>query len=198
MLFRSDDPSHGGFTTTGSGSGDFSVPGDASVHFAVGTPFISRTSFVFTLSIAICEAFADADIAIGAAAVADYTPKTVSDHKLKKATEHLDAIELVETKDILRRLCETKGEGGRTRIVCGFAAETNDLIEHAQEKLIRKNCDLIVANDVSRSDSTFGSDTNHVTLLTLAGPIEMATMPKDEVAARILAYLSGMVEAVRQ
>ena len=147
---------------------------------------------------ATTEAFRDVDIAICAAAVADYTPKAASDHKLKKATEHLDAIELVETKDILKTLCETKGEGGRTRIVCGFAAETNDLIEHAQDKLRSKNCDLIVANDVSRSDSTFGSDTNHVTLITPAGPIELPTMPKGEVASRILAFLAGMAQAAGQ
>jgi phosphopantothenoylcysteine decarboxylase/phosphopantothenate--cysteine ligase len=147
---------------------------------------------------ATTEAFRDVDIAICAAAVADYTPKAASDHKLKKATEHLDAIELVETKDILKTLCETKGEGGRTRIVCGFAAETNDLIEHAQDKLKRKNCDLIIANDVSRSDSTFGSDTNHVTLVTPAGPIELPTLPKGEVASRILAFLAGMAQAAGQ
>ena len=146
---------------------------------------------------AMCDAFPDADICICAAAVADYTPRDPADHKLKKAHEHLDVIHLKETADILKELCARKGEGGRRRIVCGFAAETNDLIEHATAKLTRKGADLIVANDVSRTDSGFGSDTNRVTLITPDGIETLETLPKDVVADRLLTRLASMLREVR-
>ena len=139
------------------------------------------------------EAFIDADVAICAAAVADYTPANPADHKLKKAHEHLDVIELRETKDILAELSRTKDDGGRHRIVCGFAAETNDLVENAQAKLERKGCDLIVANDVSRPDSGFGSDTNHVTLISSEYVVELPTLTKEQVASRLLDTIASLV-----
>lgn len=135
---------------------------------------------------ATIEAFMDADAAICAAAVADYTPAHPADHKLKKAKEHLDVIELVETKDILAELGRQKQRGDRHRVVVGFAAETNDLIANASSKLSRKKCDLIVANDVTRSDSGFGTSTNRVTLVSSAGVVELPTLPKNEVAKKLL------------
>lgn len=131
---------------------------------------------------AMLSAFADADAAICSAAVADYTPAAPAGHKLKKSREHLDAIELVETADILADLCATKGG----RVVVGFAAETDDLIAHASEKLRRKGADLIVANDVSRPESTFGADTNRVALVSAAGVEQLETMPLADVANAIL------------
>lgn len=128
------------------------------------------------------SAFAEADIAVLAAAVADYTPAVVSDHKLKKATEHLDTIELVETPDILATLSAEKGE----RVVVGFAAETDRLIEHACAKLARKGCDAIVANDVSRADSGFGSDTDKAWWVTPQGVEELPCLAKDDLAREIL------------
>ena len=138
---------------------------------------------------ACTSAFERCDAAICSAAVADYTPKAKADHKLKKSVEHIESIELVETRDILAELCRTKG----TRIVCGFAAETNDVIAYAQAKLERKGADLIVANDVSRSESTFGSDTNHVSLVTTEGVEELPTMPKPEVANAILDRIAALL-----
>ena len=135
---------------------------------------------------ATLAAFADADVAICAAAVADYTPVRVADHKLKKSKERLDVIELTETADILAELCAKKRDGGRRRMVVGFAAETNDLIVNARAKLERKECDLIVANDVSRVDSGFGADTNRVTFVSAAGEEELPTLTKLEVAERLL------------
>ena len=79
-----------------------------------------------------------------------------------------------------------KNEGGRRRVVVGFAAETNDLVANAQAKLARKGCDLVVANDVTRSDSGFGTETNRVTLVSASGVRELPTLPKREVAARLL------------
>ncbi len=127
-------------------------------------------------------AFAGCDAAICTAAVADYTPANPADHKLKKAHERLDRIELIETHDILRELCEQKGE----RVVVGFAAETNDLLANAQAKLASKGADAIVANDVSRADSTFGADTSRISIVTCDGIEDHETLPLDAVANIIL------------
>ena len=134
---------------------------------------------------AMLAEFGRADAAICSAAVADYTPAAPADHKLKKGREHLDAIELTETADILADLCAAK-DG---RIVVGFAAETDDLIAHAQEKLRRKGADLIVANDVSRPESTFGADTNRVALVSAAGVEQLETLPLPAVADAILDWV---------
>lgn len=132
---------------------------------------------------ATTAAFSTADAAICAAAVADYTPKVTADHKLKKAKERLSAVELVETRDILATLCTMRGSG---QVVVGFAAETDDLVENARKKLVSKGADLIVANDVSRPDSTFGSDTDRVALVTSGGIVQHETLPLDEVADLVL------------
>lgn len=137
---------------------------------------------------AMVAAFEDADAAICSAAVADYTPAAPADHKLKKSAEHLDAITLVETADILADLCARKGE----RVVVGFAAETNDLLAHASEKLARKGADLIVANDVSRPESTFGADTNRVALVSAGGVEQLETLPLADVADAILDRLAAL------
>ena len=97
----------------------------------------------------------------------------------------MDSIELVQTADILADLCTVKGG----RVVVGFAAETNDLIAHAQEKLERKGADLIVANDVSRPESTFGADTNRVALVSADGVEQLDTMPLPAVADALLSKL---------
>lgn len=131
---------------------------------------------------AALSAFEGADAAICCAAVADYTPARPADHKLKKSREHLDRIELVETADILADLCAVKGG----RVVVGFAAETDDLLAHAADKLARKGADLIVANDVSRPESTFGADTNRVALVSASGVEQLETMPLSAVADAVL------------
>jgi phosphopantothenoylcysteine decarboxylase / phosphopantothenate---cysteine ligase len=138
---------------------------------------------------ATTKAFKDADAAILSAAVSDYRPVTVSDHKLKKATDPMGSIELVENEDILATLSATRG----SRKVIGFAAETNDVIENARKKLERKGCDLIVANDVSRADSTFGADTNLVTLVGKNYEEELPLLPKDQVAEEIVSRLVTML-----
>ena len=137
--------------------------------------------------------FADADAAICAAAVADYMPESAADQKLKKEDGPLDVIRLVQTPDILAELSAQKGE----RTVVGFAAETEDLIEHASSKLARKGCDLIVANDVSRADSAFGSDTRRVVYVSAKGADEQPTLPLDELADAILDRLAAIMEGKR-
>lgn len=140
---------------------------------------------------ACLDAFAGTDAAICCAAVADYTPAEPADHKLKKAHERLDAIHLVETADILADLCREKG----SRVVVGFAAETHDLLANAERKLADKGADLIVANDVSRSDSTFGADTSRVALVSAAGSEQHETMPLADVARVICDRVAALLEA---
>ena len=143
---------------------------------------VVRVSTASEMLAAAEAAFAEADLAVCAAAVADYTPAHPAGHKLKKSEEHLDQVELVETIDILRRLSEYKGG----RVVVGFAAETDNVEAYAREKLVRKGCDAIVANDVSQAESTFGADTNHVRWITPEAERDFPVMSKDQVARAIL------------
>ena len=136
-------------------------------------------------------AFASADCAILAAAVADYTPAHPADHKLKKDSEPIGSLELVKTADILKTL--SSGKGGR--VVIGFAAETGDVLAKARRKLEGKGCDLIVANDVSRPDSTFGSDTDAVTFVSAEAAEELPLLPKRMVAEKIIARAAELLEA---
>ncbi|MGI6755447.1 MAG: bifunctional phosphopantothenoylcysteine decarboxylase/phosphopantothenate--cysteine ligase CoaBC [Atopobiaceae bacterium] len=132
------------------------------------------------------DAFTDADAAILAAAVADYTPAHVADHKLKKSRERLDTIELVETTDILATLSRTKG----ARVVVGFAAETDHVLENARAKLERKGCDLIVANQVGGENSAFGSESDEVSFVS---PESTETLPRMSKAAVADALMDRIV-----
>ena len=164
------------------------VSGPVSIEAPAGAEVIPVVSAAQMLEASL-EAFEGADAAICTAAVADYTPKRKADHKLKKSVERLDIIELVETEDILAALSARKGE----RVVIGFAAETNDLIAYAQAKLARKGCDLIVANDVSRKDSTFGADTSKISFVSADGVEELETMPLPDVARAIIDRLAHLL-----
>ncbi len=164
------------------------VAGPVSIEPPAGVETVNATS-ASEMYEAATSAFETADAAICAAAVADYTPAHPADHKLKKGVEPLDSIELVETRDILAELSRTKGE----RTVIGFAAETGDAIAKASEKIKRKGCDMLVANDVSRAESTFGSDTNRVAFVTAEGAEELPLMSKAEVADAIAARLAGLL-----
>ncbi|MGA1862764.1 bifunctional phosphopantothenoylcysteine decarboxylase/phosphopantothenate--cysteine ligase CoaBC [Deferribacter thermophilus] len=108
----------------------------------------------------VISRFSEYDILIMTAAVADYRVKNISDKKIKKNDETL-LLELVKNKDILYEVSKVKNE---KQVVVGFAAETDDLINNAMEKLNRKKLDMIVVNDVSRSDIGFGADENEVTI----------------------------------
>ena len=105
--------------------------------------------------------FKDCDFIIKAAAVSDYTPVQVFDKKVKKQDGNL-TIEFQRTQDILKYVGDNKREGQK---VIGFAAETNNLIEYAKEKIVKKNLDYIVANDISKKDIGFGSDYNEVYII---------------------------------
>ena len=110
---------------------------------------------------AVKNNFKDCDFIIKAAAVSDYTPVRVFDKKVKKQDGNL-TIEFQRTQDILKYVGDNKQEGQK---VIGFAAETNNLIEYAKEKIVKKNLDYIVANDISKKDIGFGSDDNEVYII---------------------------------
>lgn len=130
----------------------------------------------------IQEQYADADVIIKAAAVADYRPKTIATQKIKKTDEDF-VLPLERNVDILAWL----GEHKTKQILVGFAAETNDIEQNAIGKLQRKHLDFIAANDVSASHSGFGKDTNQVTLYGADGSvIAFPVLSKEETADRIL------------
>ena len=110
---------------------------------------------------AVKNNFKDCDFIIKAAAVSDYTPVQVFDKKVKKQDGNL-TIEFQRTQDILKYVGDNKNENQK---VIGFAAETNNLIEYAKEKIVKKNLDYIVANDISKKDIAFGSDDNEVYII---------------------------------
>lgn len=122
------------------------------------------------------------DMIIKAAAVADYRPVTVAENKIKKSPGDM-SIALKRTTDILAWLGEHRREG---QVLCGFAMETEHMVEHAKEKLTRKHVDMIAANNVKVAGAGFGTDTNVVTLITEDGVEELAKMSKEEVASRIV------------
>jgi len=132
---------------------------------------------------AVMEHFSKADMVIKAAAVADYRVRNVSDQKIKKNDEELTLV-LEKNPDILKELGEKKRAG---QILVGFAAETQNLLEYAKTKLEKKNLDMIVANDVSRKDAGFNTDTNVVKLLYRNGTIEeLPLMTKHKLADELL------------
>lgn len=132
---------------------------------------------------AVAAAVAEADLLVMAAAVADYRPEQAADRKIKKHGGEL-VLRLVPNTDIL---AATAAVANDRLVRVGFAAETDQLIEHARGKLERKRLDLIVANDVTEPESGFGSDTNRVVLLDRAGGRrDLPSLPKPEVAHHIL------------
>lgn len=131
---------------------------------------------------AVSQRFDACTMLICSAAVADYAPAHPAPHKLSKADGELTHIDLVKTADILAEMSRVKGK----RVVIGFAAETNDLVRRARAKLERKGCDAIVANDVSRAESTFGSDTNAVTWVSSQGVEELPCTGKQALAFELL------------
>jgi phosphopantothenoylcysteine decarboxylase / phosphopantothenate---cysteine ligase len=134
--------------------------------------------------LAACEAALPADIAICAAAVADWRVASDAEQKLKKAPgEQAPALALVENPDILATLSQMKGK--RPALVVGFAAETEKVIEHATAKRQRKGCDWIVANDVSPATGVMGGDLNTVHLITREGQEDWPLLPKQAVAERL-------------
>lgn len=135
------------------------------------------------------EAALPADIAIFTAAVADWRVAEVAGEKLKKREDGTTpSLAFAENADILKTIATLKQ--GRPTLVVGFAAETEKVIAHAQAKLARKGCDLIVANDVSADSGVFGGDANTVHLVSPKGVESWPRLSKDEVAARLMKTLA--------
>ena len=135
---------------------------------------------------AVLTRFAWCDTVIMAAAVADFRPKRPVARKIKKRRDSVGELPLEPTDDILHELSSRR----TSQLLVGFAAETDDLLAHAREKLHAKHLDLMVANDVSAPDSGFGSETNRVVLLDRNGStLEVALLHKRALADRILTHI---------
>lgn len=130
----------------------------------------------------------DFDYIILSAAIADYTPVSYAHHKIKKHNDDLN-LELKKTTDILLQVGTNKKP---SQLICGFCMETENLLENAKNKLIRKNCDLMVANSLTQQGAGFKTDTNIVTLITKDDITPLPLLSKHEVAHHILMKLYEM------
>jgi phosphopantothenoylcysteine decarboxylase/phosphopantothenate--cysteine ligase len=143
--------------------------------------------------LAAVEAALPADIAIFAAAVADWRVAQTSEQKLKKGAGGTPKLALTENPDILSTVAHLKAK--RPPLVIGFAAETEHVVEHAKAKLRRKGCDWILANDVSAESGVMGGDLNRIHLVTADGVEEWPTQSKDEVARTLIARIAAAIDA---
>ena len=137
---------------------------------------------------AVLTATEQAQALVMSAAVADYRPLSVAEQKIKKQGDTGGlTLELIRNPDILAEVAVQKSSGSGPQVTVGFAAETEDLLANAQDKLERKKLDLIVANDVTATDAGFAVDTNRVSLLSIDGSVEeLPLMTKRDVAETIL------------
>ncbi len=131
---------------------------------------------------AVKEHLSESDIIIKAAAVADYTPVTTADSKIKKSDGDM-SIPLKRTTDILRYIGENRR---KDQFICGFSMETDNVIENSRKKLLSKNCDMICANSLRTAGAGFGTDTNVITMITAEGSQEIELMSKFDAANIIL------------
>lgn len=128
------------------------------------------------------------DIIIMCSAVADYTPSTYSDQKIKKHDGDM-SLSLARTKDILQYLGNNKHDGQK---IVGFSMETENMIDNSRKKLEKKHCDLICANSINGTSTGFGVDTNKVTLITPSATNELPLCSKEETANMILSYINNL------
>ena len=162
----------------------------ADVTLISGPTSIEKPPFVDVVDIVSAQDMFDAvaryapqsDFIFKAAAVADYTPTTYDDNKIKKKDGDL-SIPLKRTQDILLHLGQHRHEG---QVICGFSMETQNMVENSRAKLTKKNVDMICANNLKVDGAGFGTDTNVMTLITADGVEELPIMPKEDVALRIL------------
>ena len=131
-----------------------------------------------------------ADIIIMAAAVADYTPVTTAENKIKK-TEGDFSIPLKRTKDILLSIGQQKKDG---QFICGFSMETENMLENSRKKLIKKNADMICANNLRQAGAGYQVDTNILTLIQKDFEKELPLLSKDEAANEILTVIKNSLK----
>ncbi len=153
-------------------------------------PFIKKIPVISAQDMfeAVRDNLEDQDFLIKAAAVADYTPATISDQKMKKNDGDMK-IDLKRTQDILGYVAEHRNE---EQLICGFSMETQNMLENSRKKLDKKKLDMIVANNLKVSGAGFGTDTNVVTMITKDEEIELEIMSKEDVADAILDQLLKM------
>jgi len=167
------------------------ITGPVSLPTPVGARRVDVTTVQQMLD-AVLEDAADADALLMAAAVGDYRPATVSEHKIKKTADL--TLRLERTPDILAAVARQRADTGRPRVVVGFAAESQDLLENARAKLEAKRLDLIVANDITAADAGFAAETNRVVLLDREGGVEeLPLMSKAAVAETVLDRVTRML-----
>ena len=171
----------------------------AQVHLIAGPVHLPTPAGVVRVDVetaqqmaAAVDAALPADVAILVAAVADWRVADAADQKIKKTGDALPALTLVENPDILARLA---ADPRRPALLIGFAAETQDIVEHARAKLARKRCDWIVANDVSgpTGQSVMGGADNAVHIVTAQGVESWANLPKDQVARKLMEKIADAV-----
>ena len=138
---------------------------------------------------AVMENFPECDIIIKSSAVADYTPESVSNQKIKKKEGNM-SIPLKRTDDIIAELGRTKKPN---QFICGFSMETENMLENSRKKLISKNLDMICANSLNQKGAGFGTDTNIVTIITKSEEIQLELMDKSEVAEKILDNIISII-----
>ena len=168
------------------------ISGPTSLTPPPGIAFFSVKTAQEMYGIVLRE-LARASIVIKAAAVADFRPKSIKEQKIKKETAEKGelVLSLEKTPDILAEIGSRKGD----KILVGFAAETEALLENARQKMVAKNLDLIVANDVMAVGAGFGSDNNKVNIIHRDGRIEeLPLLPKEQIAHLILDRVVGIVQ----
>jgi phosphopantothenoylcysteine decarboxylase / phosphopantothenate---cysteine ligase len=165
------------------------VSGPVDLPIPPGVQMITVTSAVEML--AASERELPCDIAIFTAAVADWRVTKEKDQKIKKDKNGIPTLQLEENPDILQTIARRASK--RPTLVVGFAAETENLLDNAREKLKKKGCELIVANDVSKEREVFGGEQNTVQLVSTSGVESWGLMSKQDVAQRLMKQLAGQL-----
>ena len=169
----------------------------ATVTLVTGPTSIDPPAFVDVVNVvsaedmfnAVTAAAPKAELIFMAAAVADYTPEQYCDNKMKKKDGEL-SIPLCRTKDILKYLGEHRQP---KQVICGFSMETQNMVENSREKLLKKNVDMICANNLKQDGAGFGVNTNIITLITKADTIELPLQSKEQAANAILDQAKTML-----
>lgn len=167
-------------------SGPVEIPdpsGVKTIHVETAAEMLSAAQSALPVDVAVC-----------AAAVADWRVDAIANEKVKKSNGRVPSLSFVENPDILATLSHGKK---RPRLVVGFAAETEKLLEHAREKLLRKGCDWIVANDVSPKSGTFGGRNNQVHLVTAGGVESWPVLSKEAVADGLVRRIATTLREAR-
>jgi len=172
------------------------ITGPANLPTPIGAERVDVTT-TQEIHDSVISAVEGADVLLMAAAVTDYRPDAVASQKIKKGTGDL-ALRLIRTPDILSAVAVRWAQTGTPRVVVGFAAESQELIDNARAKLATKNLDMIVANDVTAPDAGFATETNRVVILDRTGGVEeLPLMSKAAVAEAILDRVASLLTKER-